>query len=365
MNEKNQSGHRRGRQLREFPYPGVWNTTRVGTRERSPASCIPGLVLAVAGSMFDVCVIGHVVWDRNFYGNLERKPQPGGVAYYAAMTYCRLGLRTAVVTKVAAKDDWALLRELRSNGVEVFNLPTKSTTTFENHYSADNFDVRIQRIGSRAEVIRLTEIPEIQADTVHFGPLTPDDIELGVMVRGLSPGSTIALDAQGLVRKIVDGAVVAKDRVDHGRWLRFVDVLKVDAQELLIYAGSASPSNAVRGLLDRGVDELVVTEGGLGSTVFRDDDSFRIDAIRPRRPVDVTGCGDTFLAAYMAKRMTGVDIEECGEFASAAASINLECSGPFEGARKDVLRKLEAWKSDERPGARAGQWRNDGSACDG
>ena len=319
----------------------------------------------VAGLMFDVCVIGHVVWDRNFYGNLERRPQPGGVAYYAAMTYCRLGLRTAVVTKVAAKDDWALLRELRSDGVEVFNLPTKSTTSFENHYSADNFDVRIQRIGSRAEVIRLTEIPQIRASTVHFGPLTPDDIELGVMVRGLSPRSMIALDAQGLVREIVDGAVVAKERVDHGPWLRSVDVLKVDAEELLIYAGSASPPNAVRGLLARGVDELVVTEGGLGSTVFRDDDSFRIDAIPPRRPVDVTGCGDTYLAAYMTKRMISEDIEECGEFASAAASINLECSGPFKGAEKDVLRKLAARERDQRPDARTDQWRTDGSASDG
>ncbi len=325
----------------------------------------PGPILAVGGSMFDVCVIGPVVWDRNFYGNLERTPQPGGVAYYASMTYCRLGLSTAVVTKVAANDEWALLRELRSNGVEVFNLSTKTTTTFENHYSADNFDVRVQRVGSRAEVIRLTEFPEIRASTVHFGPLTPDDIELDIMVPGLSPFSTIALDAQGLVREIVDGAVVAKETVDHGHWLRFVNVLKVDTQELLIYAGSASPSNAVRGLLARGVDELVVTEGSLGSTVFRDGDSFRIDAVRPRRSVDVTGCGDTFLAAYMAKRMTSEDIEECGGFASAAASINLESSGPFKGAEKDVLRKLEAWERDEHSGARASQWRIDGSVHDG
>ena len=223
----------------------------------------------------------------------------------------------------------------------------------------------MQRVGSRAEVIRLTEFPAIRANTVHFGPLTPDDIELDVMVPGLAPFSTIALDAQGLVREIVDGAVVAKERVDHGHWLRFVDVLKVDTQELLIYAGSASPSNAVRELLARGVDELVVTEGCLGSTVFRDGDSFHIDAVRPRRSVDVTGCGDTFLAAYMAKRMRSEDIEECAEFASAAATINLESSGPFKGAEIDVLRKLEARESDEHPGARASQRRIDGSVHDG
>ena len=96
---------------------------------RVAAGLSPGPILAVGGSMFDVCVIGPVVWDRNFYGNLERSPQPGGVAYYASMTYRRLGLSTAVVTKVAANDEWALLRELRSNGVEVFNL-TRSGIAF-------------------------------------------------------------------------------------------------------------------------------------------------------------------------------------------------------------------------------------------
>ena len=79
----------------------------------------------------------------------------------------------------------------------------------------------------------------------------------------------------------------------------------------------------------------------------------------------MTGCGDTFLAAYMTKRMTSEDVEEIGEFASAAASINLECSGPFKGAEKDVLRKLETWERDERPGARAGQWGIDESVRDG
>jgi len=211
----------------------------------------------------------------------------------------------------------------------------------------------------------MAEFPEIKANIVHFGPLTPGDIELDFMVPNLSTFATIALDAQGLVREIVNGAVVAKEKVGHGQWLRFIDVLKVDNQELLIYAGSKSPKNAVRRLLAHGVDELVVTEGSLGSTIFRDGDSFRIDAIRPRRSVDVTGCGDTFLAAYMVKRMINKDIKECGEFASAAASINVECSGPFKGAEKDVLRKLETWERDERPGAQVGQWRIDGSAPDG
>jgi len=325
----------------------------------------PGAILVEVGSMFDVCVIGPIVWDRNFLGNIERRPQPGGVAYYASMTYCRLGLSTAVVTKVATNDEWALLRELRSNGVEVFNLPTNTTTTFENHYSVDNFDVRVQRIGSCAEIIRMTEFPNIQANTIHFGPLTPDDIELNIMVPKFSAFATIALDAQGLVRETIDGAVVAKEKVDHGQWLRFVDVLKVDTQELLIYAGSASPNNAVKELLAQGVHELIVTEGSLGSTVFRNGDSFHIDAIQPRQSIDATGCGDTFLAAYMAKRMISKDIKECGSFASAAASINLEYSGPFKGNEQEVLRKLETWKRDERPDVLAGQWRIAGSTFDG
>ena len=55
--------------------------------------------------LFDVCVIGHVARDINTILGVEHAPSPGGAAYYSTMVYCRLGMRAAVVTKVAVEDE--------------------------------------------------------------------------------------------------------------------------------------------------------------------------------------------------------------------------------------------------------------------
>ena len=54
--------------------------------------------------MFDVCVIGHVSKDHSVVWGKTTGPRPGGAAYYAAMAFRSLGLRTAVLTTVAAED---------------------------------------------------------------------------------------------------------------------------------------------------------------------------------------------------------------------------------------------------------------------
>ena len=56
----------------------------------------------------------------------------------------------------------------------------------------------------------------------------------------------------------------------------------------------------------------------------------------PRRVADATGCGDTYLAAYMVRRMTVADRAECARFASAAASLNIETLGAFCGSAADI-----------------------------
>jgi sugar/nucleoside kinase (ribokinase family) len=57
---------------------------------------------------------------------------------------------------------------------------------------------------------------------------------------------------------------------------------------------------------------------------------------------DATGCGDTFLAAYLARRLTSDDLCDCGEFAAAAASINIETLGAFRGTADDIAARRAA-----------------------
>jgi sugar/nucleoside kinase (ribokinase family) len=294
------------------------------------------------GAMFDACVIGHIARDINTIGGREYEPRPGGAAYYATMLYARLGLRTAVLTKTAAADEPALLEELRAAGVTVFNRPTETSTAFRNIYAPENADVRTQRVDSRADRLIAADLPPIRARVWQFGPLTDQDIEPAMIARCAATGGALAIDVQGLTRQVVAGEVRAGDSWRAADHLRHVDVLKADEEEIFVYTGCRNLGEAAAKVRRAGVKEVLVTRGTRGSTVFAAGDPHEIDSIPPRRVVDATGCGDTYLAAYMAHRLTGADPADCAWFASAAASLNIETFGAFCGSVEDIAARSAA-----------------------
>jgi sugar/nucleoside kinase (ribokinase family) len=284
---------------------------------------------------FDVCVIGHVARDINTIGGVEHEPSPGGAAYYSTMVYHRLGMRAAVVTRVAEQDQ-PLLRELKESGVAVFNLPSAVTTTFRNEYPLDNPDLRIQRVDARAGPIAVAGLPDVRARIWQIGPLTETDVELAMIGHCAALGGLVGMDVQGLTRVVVDGEVRARAPVQRMNYLRGLDVLKADDTEILTYTGAHDIPAAVARVRNAGAREVLVTRASAGATIYGPRAAIEIDAVPPRRTVDTTGCGDTFLAAYMARRITSDDLRECGEFAAAAAAINIETFGAFRGSAAEI-----------------------------
>ncbi|MFQ5972470.1 MAG: PfkB family carbohydrate kinase, partial [Alphaproteobacteria bacterium] len=266
----------------------------------------------------------------------EYRPQPGGTAYYASMVYQSLGLRTAAVTCVASEDEQELLSELRTNGTEVFNLPTGTTTVFHNFYAAENPDVRMQSVTSVARTILLTELPSISSRIYHLGPLTQGDIEPSIARHCANSGGLVAVDVQGLIRDVVDENVVSRTSRHAWEQLRYVHVLKADIDEILTLTREPNVFEAVKAVGRTGVGEVVITKGSRGSTVFGRSRSVSFEAIPPRATVDTTGCGDTYLAAYMASRLRTDSLEESAKYGALAASLNMESFGPFRGTQEDI-----------------------------
>jgi sugar/nucleoside kinase (ribokinase family) len=291
--------------------------------------------------LFDACVIGHVARDINTIRGVELAPSPGGAAYYSTMVYSRLGMRAAVVTKVAAQDE-PLLRELKDAGVEVFNLPSEITTTFRNVYPSSNPDVRVQRVDARAGPITAAALPDLRARIWQIGPLTKSDVELAMIGRCAGLGGLVGMDVQGLTRDVVDGQVRASGVAVQMDDLRDLDVLKADEEEILTYTGSDSVEAAVAKVHAAGVREVLITRGSEGAVVYGRGGALSIAAVPPRRTVDATGCGDTYLAAYLARRIASDDLRECGAFAAAAAAINLERVGAFGGSAAEIAERRAA-----------------------
>jgi sugar/nucleoside kinase (ribokinase family) len=290
---------------------------------------------------FDACVIGPVARDVNAIGGREQPPQPGGAAWYSSMVYAALGLAVAVVTRVAAADEPALLGGLRRHGIAVFNLGARVSTTFRNIYDPANPDLRRQRVDAVAPPIRVRDLPALDARIWQVGPLTGADVSAGVIARCIATGGLVGLDVQGLTRRIAGGAVGPARPARRPTHLRRLNVLKADEEELLIHTGAGELAAAVDKVRHAGVREVLVTQASRGSTIYGPDGAIAIDPLPPRRNVDPTGCGDTYLAAYLAARLASDDLRACGMFAAAAATLKMESAGPLDAGRSEILARLQ------------------------
>ena len=291
-----------------------------------------------SGERYDVCAVGHVcrdtirIWDRT-------RAQVGGTAYYCALALRRLGRRMAVVTKLAARDRPELLRELRSAGVAVWDFDSPRTTHFENLYPEGDPDSRSQRVSDVASPFEESDLGELGARVFQLGPLTKRDMDVEFM-RAVSTRGEVSLDVQGLLRRVEAGAVVPENWAELEAGLACVEIVKADRGKARLLSGESDPERAARRLAEFGPREVIVTLGGEGSLVLCEGQLWHIPAFPAAEVVDPTGCGDTYMAAYLDRRLAGEDPERAGAFAAAVGALTLRGIGPFRGSAPDVERFL-------------------------
>ena len=292
--------------------------------------------------MFDALVIGHVTRDLIAIEGAGHREQPGGAAYYTAMVLAGLGLDVAVLTKVAADDDALVLGGLEARGVTVVRGRAPVTTRFENIYAGPDLERRTQRLTSIAPPFAAPDLGDIEARLFCLGPLIGADMAPGFLAAVAARGGRVALDVQGLMREVRGGAVHPRAWREKAAGLASVDVLKADLAEARLLSGAAEPERAARHLADLGPGEVVITMAAEGALVLADGALHPIPALAPRAIVDPTGCGDSFLAGYLARRLGGDDAAAAGRFAAALATAKLERAGPFTGDAAEVRARLRA-----------------------
>ncbi|NIR31826.1 MAG: ribokinase [Gammaproteobacteria bacterium] len=289
---------------------------------------------------FDVCVVGPITRDVIRIAGEPVRCMPGGAVHYAGVALGSLGARTAVVTKAAADDAEALLAPLRGAAVTTSCRTSLRTTRFENSYGPER-DAREQRVTSLADPLTAQDLCQVRARYVHLGPLTRGDMGPPFFEAIARRGQRVYLDVQGLLRAVVDGEIVPCGWPQRARVLGSIYGLKADLGEARLLCGREAPEAAARALADEGVREVIVTLGREGSLILADGEMHRIPALAPRRIADVTGCGDTYLAGYIYRRLQSDDVATAGRFAAALATLKMERYGPFDGSEGEVLARLQ------------------------
>jgi tagatose kinase len=109
-------------------------------------------------------------------------------------------------------------------------------------------------------------------------------------------------------------------------------VLQPGVDELLLLAGEPTIEQAAARLFQNPRLELIALKrGAKGCTVFtRGGGSFSL-GVYPVQPVDPTGAGDAFDAAFLCGLLEQRPLEECAKLATAAAALNTAAFGPMEG----------------------------------
>ncbi|MCD5408930.1 PfkB family carbohydrate kinase [Candidatus Bipolaricaulota bacterium] len=282
-------------------------------------------------SRYDVVAIGHLDNGRIVKGE-EVQEGVGGAVYFGGIVLARLGLRVAVVTRLAQADAW-MLRELEGAGIDVFPIWTEESTGIENYYPDPDSDFRRCRPLGFAGTFRPGDLPEIQGRLYYLGTVMAGEIDLPFL-RAVAAQGPVALDAQGCLRAIQDGELVT----DGWDWaeeaLPLVHYLKVDDREALALTGERDLERAARQLAALGAREIVLTHGG-GVLVLAEGEVHQAP-FRPRSLAGRTGRGDTCFASYLARRLQGASPEEAAKFAAALTTLKLEQPGPFRGSVAEV-----------------------------
>jgi sugar/nucleoside kinase (ribokinase family) len=287
--------------------------------------------------MYDICCIGHITLDKIVTSD-RVKHMAGGTAFYFSNAIQHLPVKYKLVTALA-QTEMQSVTDLQVKGIDVKALPSTHSVYFENIYAQDQ-NHRTQRVLQKADPFGIADLQDVEATIFHLGALLADDMPTE-LIKALFSRANVSVDAQGYLREVIDQGVNAIDWADKKEALQYVDILKVNEHELEVLTGFTDIQEGAKVLAEWGVKEVVVTLGSMGSVIYADSIFYNIPAYKPVAVVDATGCGDTYMAGYLYKRIKGGEIQLAGEFAAAMAGLKIESSGPFEGTEEDVLAMMK------------------------
>ena len=278
----------------------------------------------------DVMMIGHFAKDRLVAGASDEIAS-GGAVYYGGIALRRIGVRVAVVTRLAAAD-FPRLDELKQEGVQVFASAAPETSGIENVYDPADMDRRTCTPLGFAGPFRLEEIPSLSAQVYLAIPIIAGEITLDLL-RALAARGPVGLDVQGFVRVREGKRLVSRPWPDMREGLAHVTYLKVDRAEAELLTGETDLATAARQLARFGPREVVVTQVS-GVTVYAAGEMVSAP-FTPRSLAGRTGRGDTCFATYVGKRLSAPP-EEATRFAAAITTLKQERPGPWRGQLADV-----------------------------
>ena len=265
-------------------------------------------------------VIGPVTKDLIIIGD-ESSQKIGGPTYYQSFVFEEFHDDYLAIVNCS---DLELIYAFPSKD-KVKVILKDNTHYFINRYPfKDNLDIR-EQLSNFAQIPILKEdlediLPE-KIDAFVLNPLNRFDFPLETIDYLKGFNVPIFISIQGFLR-VPGGELNGNYAIRLDKFDKLSDVL-CGVTSIFLDEDEASIIG-----LDFDVDEIVVTNGSRGSRIIAEGE-IRIDAVKCENVVDTTGCGDTYMAAYITQKLLLKSRENAGSFASSIASKKIEKFGPY------------------------------------
>lgn len=285
----------------------------------------------------NIFIIGHLTKDVIKIDDKIQQQTVGGVPYYTGIALANLGVNIGIITKVAPKDQALLDIFEPYPNIKLFHQNSTHTSTFENSYYTTQPDKREQLVTAIASPFTKADIQQLSFDNtnyLHLGPLTPHDFEVSFFqTLAQQSQALLSLDIQGLLRNVSTSKVILQDYAFKDAVLPYIHTLKADVQEAQLITNTQTPQQAAQRFIEHGIKEVLITTGSKGSFLSTEEQEHHIPAYPVSKIVDTTGCGDTYLAAYLASRLKGEQPQKAAHFAAQIAAQKLTYFGAYRFKR--------------------------------
>ena len=306
-----------------------------------------------------VLVVGDVMLDKYVWGqatrispeapvpilHVEHRTETPGGAANVAMNLAGLAVRAMVAGFCGGDEDGRQVEGLlKQAGVECRLVKTATAPTIS----------KTRVMSGRQQLLRLDLETKIEAcDTAHAKLLSAalelaeraDAIILSDYAKGtLTPSLCQQLIQSGRDRGI---PVVIDPKGRDFRRYQGATTICPNLQELALALGEPAEdipalfAVAQAKIASWGVDYLTVTMGERGIAVIRPDSIVHAPA-RARQVFDVSGAGDTVVAALAAGLACGVPVEMAVKLANLAAGVVVGKVGTVAIQRQEILAELSA-----------------------
>ncbi|MBP6060819.1 MAG: hypothetical protein KA515_02365 [Candidatus Pacebacteria bacterium] len=265
----------------------------------------------------------------------------GGIPYYEALALKSFGVQVVAYVTYALRDENFVKDHMPD--IKVVPFYTKNTITHELVYDSKNpneREVKVPEYDPSVFPVEENIISELKSyDYVLLGPLYFENIPDEFFEK--MKGHNLAINNFGLFSYHEKGTLVHKNPENFVRAAPFLKCISLDEYEMKFASQKNTFEEGARFFVELGVEQVIVTRGSNGSVIFTKDKEYIIPAFPPKKLIDPTGAGDTYLAGFIfSQELFGDDLEMRGRFAAMSATIAIECAGAYVGNTQEVLDRL-------------------------